>query len=121
VEAPIYGLARAALYGEAADLSTLFQGNGSSLPSPCQNDLAALGVTATQISQAASNVAINNGVTSTANYALAIFGNSPAYNANAAVYGNMTIAQYMACSKATWVCPRAQRPRISPTNLERTA
>jgi hypothetical protein len=58
-------------------------------------------VNAAQVSQAASSVVIDNGVTSGANFAVAIYGNSLALNASVALYGNETVAQFFAANPGT--------------------
>jgi hypothetical protein len=45
--------------------------------------------------------------TRAANYAAAIYGNSPALNANVALYGNETVAQFFAANPGTVAVSRA--------------
>lgn len=51
-----------------------------------------------------------NGLTSTANYAQAISGNSPAFAANSALYGDLTVEGYMLQGFLKGVAAVAQSP-----------
>ena len=72
----------------------------SGISPACQNDLAAVQVTADQIIAAAGSLAGNiyDGWGSSVNYASEIYANSPAQNANA---GPLTIGQYFANNPGT--------------------
>lgn len=67
----------------------------------CQKDLNALGVSPAQLQKAASGTTFQDGLTSSANYAQAVWGNSPAYNANKVKYGNLTVSGFFAANPAT--------------------
>ena len=93
-----FSKAAEALYGAAADLSTLFQDAQSP---QCEGDLSAVGVNDGQIAAAASNVTFLNGVRNPTNYAQGIYGNSPAFAANQQVYGATTIGKFFQLNPGT--------------------
>ncbi len=69
----------------------------------CEKDLKALDLTDAQVSQAAYQVNILDGLTAiSGTYAQNIWANSPAYQANVTVFGNINLVQYM-----TLVSPNA--------------
>lgn len=67
----------------------------------CQKDLAALRVTPAQVQSAAGKTTFQNGTTSSANYASAVWGNSPAYGANKALYGSTTVSKFFQSNPGT--------------------
>jgi hypothetical protein len=64
----------------------------------CERDLAAVGVTDAQIATASTGTNILNGLGyagATTSYAQAAYGNTQAFNAVSAEYGNVSVARYM--------------------------
>jgi hypothetical protein len=100
-------VAQQALNAELAGLSTLFSGIQSL---GCESDLADVGVTNSQIAAAASSTNILDGLTSTANYAQAIYGNSLAYGAAAFYWGGVTVGMFMSINQSSGTAAVSQAP-----------
>jgi hypothetical protein len=62
--------------------------------STCEDTLSTLGTSSEALRQKAGNVRFADASRSTDNYADALFGNSPAHNANRSIYGNTTVSQF---------------------------
>ena len=103
-----FDLAKSALNAELSTIFGLFSIGGET--SQCETDLALVGVTDEQVSAAAASANIINGLTSSATYAQAIFGNSPAYSAAEAQYGNTTMQVFMLRGLLTGVAAVSQSP-----------
>jgi RHS repeat-associated protein len=67
----------------------------------CQKDLNALDVSAAQIQKAAGATTFQDGLTSSANYASAAWGNTQAYNANLKIYQNLTMSGFFQSNPGT--------------------
>jgi RHS repeat-associated protein len=71
------------------------------LSAPCEQDLAAVGVSDSEITAASLNTNILYGLATVSNYAQDVYGNTPLSAAAAAEYGSETMVQYMVYNPAT--------------------